>query len=385
MRKMLSLSIVFTGLTAGTVGGAGAFNLFSGEATNSVLATEKGKIAVTRVAGELRHPWGMVFLPDGRMLVTERRGKVIRYITADGKKSEPLAGMPEILFSGQGGLFDVVLDPDFANNRLIYFSYNEPEGSESSTAVARAKLQENSITDLTVIFRQQPRVDSGQHFGGRLVFNPDGTLFITLGERGQRSKDAQTLDTHLGKVVRIRPDGSVPPDNPFVKDPKALAAIWSYGHRNVQGAALHPQTGLLWTHEHGPQGGDEINVARPGKNYGWPTITYGERYGGGKIGETAQEGLEQPLYYWVPSIAPGGMSFYTGSLFPAWNNNLLVSSLKFGELVRLELQGEKVVHEERIEIGQRVRDVRQGPDGSVYLLTDEYDGQLLRLTPASTQ
>lgn len=381
MRKKFLLVTLITRLTAGAVLMAQASLLQARDAYSDTLDSEKGRIAATPVVSGLKHPWGMAFLPDGRMLVTERTG-TIRYVTSDGRKSEPLSGMPDIEVGGQGGLFDVILDPDFGRNRRIYFSYSEPGDGGNSTTVARATLQENSLADLKVIFRQQPKFNSAQHFGGRLVFTPDGNLFITLGERGRRSQDAQTLNTHHGKVVRIHPDGSIPVDNPFVKDPAALGAIWSYGHRNVQGAALHPQTGQLWTHEHGPQGGDEINIIRPGKNYGWPVITYGEQYGGGRIGDTARSGLEQPLHYWVPSIAPSGMAFYTADLFPAWRNNLLVGSLKFGQLVRLELNGDKVTHEERIKIGSRVRDVRQGPDGAIYLLTDEDDGQLLRLTPA---
>lgn len=381
MRERLLRVALIIRLTAGAVLMAQVSLLQASDADSDTLVSEKGRITATSVVSGLKHPWGMAFLPDGRMLVTERTG-TIRYVTSDGRKSGPLSGMPDIEVGGQGGLFDVILDPDFGRNRWIYFSYSEPGDGGNSTAVARATLQENALADLTVIFRQQPKFNSAQHFGGRLVFTPDGHLFITLGERGRRSLDAQTLNTHHGKVVRIHPDGRIPVDNPFVQDPAALGAIWSYGHRNVQGAALRPQTGQLWTHEHGPQGGDEINIIRPGKNYGWPVITYGEQYGGGRIGDTARSGLEQPLHYWVPSIAPSGMAFYTADLFPAWRNNLLVGSLKFGQLVRLELNGDNVTHEERIKIGSRVRDVRQGPDGAIYLLTDEDDGQLLRLTPA---
>lgn len=381
MRERLLRVTLIIRLTAGAVLMAQVSLLQASDADSDTLVSEKGRITATSVVSGLKHPWGMAFLPDGRMLVTERTG-TIRYVTSDGRKSGPLSGMPDIEVGGQGGLFDVILDPDFGRNRWIYFSYSEPGDGGNSTAVARSTLQENALADLKVIFRQQPKFNSAQHFGGRLVFTPDGHLFITLGERGRRSQDAQTLNTHHGKVVRIHPDGSIPVDNPFIQDPAALGSIWSYGHRNVQGAALHPQTGQLWTHEHGPQGGDEINIIRPGKNYGWPVITYGEQYGGGRIGDTARSGLEQPLHYWVPSIAPSGMAFYTADLFPAWRNNLLVGSLKFGQLVRLELNGDNVTHEERIKIGSRVRDVRQGPDGAIYLLTDEDDGQLLRLTPA---
>lgn len=344
------------------------------------IKSEKTTIQLEMITDGLEHPWGLAFLADGRMLVTERAGH-LRYVNADGSLSEPLAGLPDITVAGQGGLLDIILHPQFAQNNQIFFSYNEPGANGSSTAVARATLNENSISDVQVIFSAQPKFESRHHFGGRLVFADNGDLFITLGDRGQRRDDAQTLDTHHGKVVRVTTDGSPSAANPYLKQDKALADIWSFGHRNIQGAALHPQTGQLWTHEHGPQGGDEINIARADHNYGWPVITYGEEYGGGKIGKTKQEGLQQPLDYWVPSIAPSGMTFYTAELFKPWQQNLLVGSLKFGQLVRLELNGEKVTHEERIMIGQRIRDVRQGPDGAVYLLTDQKNGQILRLTP----
>lgn len=346
-----------------------------------LLDTEKAAIKVTKVADGLEHPWGLAFLPDGRYLVTERTAN-IRIISADGSKSAPLKGLPDILVNGQGGLLDVALDPNFSENKLVYISYNEPGGDGSSTAVARATLTDSSLDNLTVIFSAQPKISSRAHFGSRLVFDGDKHLFITLGDRGSRRNDAQTLDNHHGKVIRIHTDGTIPSDNPYVKEPAVLDDIWSYGHRNIQGAALHPQTGQLWTHEHGPQGGDEINITLATKNYGWPVITYGEEYGGGRIGQTAKAGLEQPLHYWTPSIAPSGMAFYQADAFSGWQNNLLVGSLRFGQLVRLELTDNKVSHEERIMIGQRIRDVRQGPDGSVYLLTDQQDGQLLKLTPA---
>ncbi|HVK99193.1 MAG TPA: PQQ-dependent sugar dehydrogenase [Dongiaceae bacterium] len=384
MKKGLLLVTLGTGLIADIALAANPFNFFADKSPIKALSTVEAGITVTSVTDDLDHPWGMAFLPDGRILVTERSGSV-RYVSSNGSKSEPLAGLPKIEVGGQGGLFDLILDPGFANNHRVYFSYSEPGDGGNSTAVARATLQENALSDLKVIFRQEPKIKSSHHFGGQLVFDRDGNLFITLGDRSSQRADAQTLNTHHGKVVRIRLDGSIPADNPFVNKSDALGAIWSYGHRNVQGAALNPQTGQLWTHEHGPQGGDEINITQAGKNYGWPAITYGEEYGGGKIGETAKDGMEQPLHYWVPSIAPSGMAFYTGSLFPAWNNDLLVGSLKFGELVRLDLDDDKVVREERINIGSRIRDVRQGPDGAVYLLTDENNGQLLRLTPATAK
>lgn len=348
---------------------------------------ESGSIKLKTIAKGLKHPWGMAFLPDGRMLVTERVGNM-RIVDKDGKAGKPLTGLPKIIVKGQGGLLDVVLAPDYATSRRIYFSYSEPaeKGSDNSTAVSYATLEGDRLENVTRVFSQQPKVDSGQHFGSRLVWADDGTLFITLGERsGSYKMDAQTLDNHHGKVIRINADGSVPPDNPFINVAGALPEIWSYGHRNIQGAAINPLSRELWTCEHGPQGGDELNVDRAGKNYGWPVITYGENYGGGKIGEGAhKEGMEQPLYYWVPSIATAGFIFYTGDKFPAWKNNVLLTSLRAKSLVRLVIDGEKILHAERLltkEIQQRLRHVVQGPDGLVYLLTDEKNGRIYQLSP----
>lgn len=334
---------------------------------------------VTLVSG-LQHPWGMDFLDDGRIVVSERGG-ALRLIE-DGKLGPPLKGLPDIAVGGQGGLLDVAVRGEW-----IYFSYAEPgqRDGENSTAVARAKLSAAGLTDLQVVFRQSPKFPSAGHFGSRLAFAPDGSLFITLGDRQRASADAQTLDTHHGKVVRIWPDGRIPEDNPFVDRAGALPEIWSFGHRNVQGAAIRPADGQLWTVEHGPQGGDEVNLTEAGRNYGWPVITYGEQYGGGKIGiGTQREGLEQPKHYWVPSIAPSGMTFYSGDAYPQWRGSLFVGSLKFMFLARLSLDGDAIVAEERLyqgEIGQRVRDVVQGPDGLLYLLTDHRRGKLLRLEP----
>ncbi|MAD76858.1 MAG: oxidoreductase [Rheinheimera sp.] len=344
------------------------------------IKTEKAILQVETVTDGLENPWGLAFLADGKMLVTERAGR-LRYVSADGSLSEPITGLPDITVAGQGGLLDIILHPRFAENNQLFFSYNEPGQSGSSTAVARATLSGNTLTDVQVIFSAQPKIDTRHHFGGRLVFAANGDLFITLGDRGSRRDDAQTLNTHHGKVVRVQTDGRASVLNPYLQRENALADVWSYGHRNIQGAALHPQTGQLWTHEHGPQGGDEINIAQADVNYGWPVITYGEEYGGGKIGKTEQAGMMQPLHYWVPSIAPSGMTFYTANLFKPWQQNLLVGSLKFGQLVRLELKEDTVIHEERIMIGQRIRDVRQGPDGAIYLLTDQKNGQILRVTP----
>ena len=351
--------------------------------TAQEFPSRQGRIRVVTVARGLEHPWGLAFLPDGRMLVTERPGRV-RLVERDGRLSPPLVGVPPVWARGQGGLLDVVLAPDFAQSRILFLSYAEPDGGDAGTAVARARLGAAGLENVTVIFRQEPKVSSGVHFGSRLVFARDGLLFITTGERGRRD-DSQNLGRHMGKVIRVRPDGGVPPDNPFINRPGVRPEIWSYGHRNLQGAALHPQTGQLWTVEHGARGGDEVNAPKPGRNYGWPVITYGRDYSGSKIGEgPAKAGMEQPIHYWDPSIAPSGMTFYMGDQFPAWRGNLFVGSLKFGLLVRLTLQGEKVTNEERLlqGLGARVRDVRQGPDGCLYLLTDESNGRILRIEPA---
>lgn len=350
-------------------------------ADTAYLATEKTKLKIDTIAKGLAHPWGISVLPDGRLLVTERDGR-LRYVSPQGNISEPITGLPAIAVAGQGGLLDVLLDKDFASNQRIYFSYAEPGANNTnSTAVASATLAGQQLKDVKVIFSQQPKVDSKYHFGGRLVQQADGQLFITFGDRGSQRPAVQQLNTDIGKVVRINTDGTPAAGNPFSQDKNASPQLWSLGHRNIQGATLDDK-GQLWTHEHGPQGGDEINIAQAGKNYGWPLITYGEEYGGGVIGKTKQDGLEQPLHYWVPSIAPSGMLFYRGTLFKDWQQNLLVGSLKFGQLVRLEIKDDKVVHEERIRLGMRIRDVEQAPDGGLYLLTDEDNGALLKLTPA---
>jgi len=346
--------------------------------------TDDARFTLTAVSEELEHPWGLAFLPDGRMLVTERPGR-LRIVAADGGMSEPLANVPAVDDSGQGGLLDVVLDPEFAANRTIYLSYAEPGDGGAGTAVARARLTEAGLADLAVIFRQQPKVDSSRHFGSRLVVARDGTLFVTTGDRGQ-GEPAQDPRTHIGKIIRINRDGSVPADNPFVGRSDALPEIWSLGHRNLQGATLDPATGQLWTVEHGARGGDEVNRPEAGRNYGWPVISYGVDYSGARIGEgTEKPGMEQPVHYWDPSIAPSGMTFYDGNAFPDWRGDLFVGSLKFGYLARLEVEDGRIVGEEKLlrDLDRRVRDVRQGPDGNLYLLTDEEDGRILRLAPAS--
>jgi glucose/arabinose dehydrogenase len=343
------------------------------------------------VAHGLVNPWSLAFLPDGRMLVTERPGR-LRLVAANGQLSAPLKGLPPVAAGGQGGLLDVVLAPDFTQSQRIVFSYSEPgsEGGTNSTAVARARLQLHDnggeLTELQVLFRQLPKVNSSAHFGGRLVFAPDGRLFVTLGDRFSRKDDAQNLANHLGKIVRIEADGRVPADNPFVGQAGAAPEIWSIGHRNVQGAALHPATGELWATEHGPQGGDELNRVVKGGNFGWPVVTYGRNYGTGtRIGEEGPKpGIEMPLRHWVPtSIAPSGLAFITSDRYPGWKGHLVLGALRGEALVRLELDGTRVVAEERLlkTLNERIRDVRQGPDGYLYVLTDNADGRVLRLLP----
>jgi aldose sugar dehydrogenase len=332
--------------------------------------------------GGLEHPWGMAFLPDGDLLITERPGR-LRILRDGALDPTPLEGVPEVYASGQGGLLDVALDPDFSTNRLIYLSYAAEGVGGAGTRVARARLGDGRLEDLQVIF-EGLMVEGDHHFGSRLGFDRDGYLFVTLGERG-KSKRAQNLDALAGKVVRLHRDGSVPADNPFVGQADAAREIFSYGHRNPQGLAIHPETGRVWTEEHGPLGGDEVNVARAGVNYGWPVITYGRAYSGLPVGEGSEkEGMAQPLHYWVPSISPSGMAFYQGDAFPQWQGDLFVGALSGELLARLELDGERVVEEERLLDGVlgRIRDVRVGPDGYLYLLTDESDGGLYRLEPA---
>jgi glucose/arabinose dehydrogenase len=348
-------------------------------------ASMKGVVDIQTIAKGLEHPWSLAFLPDKRMLVTERPGR-LRLVEPDGRVLEPLAGVPQVYASGQGGLLDVALSPTFDNNRLVYLSFAEPGEGGAGTAVARGRLGERGIENMQVIWRQQPKVGGSNHWGSRIVFRADGTLFVTLGERFNHSEKAQDLSGTLGKIVRINADGSAPPDNPFVNRVGVRPEIWSYGHRNVQAAALSPETGQLWTVEHGARGGDELNHPEAGKNYGWSVISYGTHYSFLKIGEgTSKQGMEQPVYYWDPVIAPSGMVIYTGDLFGGWKNNFLIGSLTPGLLVRLVMKNGKVVQEERYlgDLRERVRDVRQAPDGSLYLLTDARNGQILRITPAA--
>jgi glucose/arabinose dehydrogenase len=376
MRIAAALLLIFLG--ASSAAAAENFN------------SEKGSFKVDVLAEGLNHPWAIDFLPDGRMIVTERSGRM-RIVAKGGGLGKPIQGLPKVDARGQGGLLDIAVHPDFASNRLIYWSFSEAGPGGNSTAVARGKLSkdENSLDDVAVIFSQKPKLQSDKHFGSRLVFDGKGHLYVTLGERfNEKTRgQAQKLDSDLGKVVRLMEDGSIPPDNPFVNRPGALPEIWSYGHRNPQAAAINPATGALWEIEHGPRGGDEINLPEPGKNYGWPLVSFGVNYSGTPVGtgKSAMQGTEQPIYQWTPVIAPSGMAFYTGELFPQWKGNLFVGGLASTALVRLELDGAKVAHEERLlhGLGMRIRDVAQGPEGALYLVTDEDDGMILRITPAT--
>ena len=357
--------------------------------TRAPAVATRARLQVTTVASGLRSPWALAFLPDGRMLVTERSPGALRVVGADGKVSVPVAGLPQVDDRRQGGLLDVVLGPDYPQSRMIYWSYAEPREGGNGTAVARGRFVDGAaprVEGVEVIFRMMPTLESTLHFGSRLVFAPDGKLFVLLGERSilPGRVQAQDMNSHFGKVVRINPDGSVPPDNPFVGRAGARPEIWSYGHRNIQAAALDEQ-GRLWEVEMGPQGGDELNRPERGRDYGWPTITYGEEYSGQPIGRaiTQAEGMEQPVYYWDPVISPSGMVFYSGTLFPEWRGNAFVGGLSSKALVRLVLQGDRVVGEERLlaDRNERVREVAQGPDGALYILTDSPQGSLLRISP----
>jgi glucose/arabinose dehydrogenase len=344
-----------------------------------------GDIAVQTLARGLDRPWGFAFLPAGRILATERPGRM-RIIDRDGKISSALAGVPRVFASGQGGLLDVALDRAYPRNHVIYFCYAERANGGGRTTLSRARLVDEGtprLDDVKPIFRQEGPLSSGNHFGCRIAQASDDNLFLAMGDHFGPREEAQNLGNHIGKIVRIRSDGTVPADNPFVGRPGVKPEIWSYGHRNVQGLALHPSTGRLWEHEHGPRGGDEVNVIEKGRNYGWPVIGFGIDYSGAKIHQATQKaGMEQPAWHWVPSIAPSGMTFYSGELLPGWRGNLFVGALAGQILVRLELDGEKVLREERLQLRERIRDVRQGPDGALWLASDSTDGRILRLAPA---
>ncbi|ABD89651.1 PQQ-dependent sugar dehydrogenase [Rhodopseudomonas palustris] len=353
----------------------------------SSFASSAGPLEVHTVASGLVNPWALAFLPDRRMLVTEKPGRM-RIVTPQGQLSPPLQGVPEVWASGQGGLLDVVVDKSFADNKTLYFCFAERTGNGGRTAVARAKLDDARpprLDDVKIIFRQDGPLSKGNHYGCRIAQAPDGNLFVTLGEHFFARDQAQTLANHLGKLIHITPDGAAAKDNPFLGRSDARPEIWSYGHRNPQGLAFNPRSGALWEIEHGPRGGDEVNIIAPGNNYGWPVIGFGIDYDGSKIHDsTIKDGMQQPIKYWVPSIAPSGMAFYIGALFPAWRGSLFTGALAGQMLVRLSLDGDKVTGEERLlhQLGERIRDVRQGPDGALYLLTDSATGRILRVTPA---
>ncbi|MGZ5897471.1 MAG: PQQ-dependent sugar dehydrogenase [Xanthobacteraceae bacterium] len=354
---------------------------------NVSFPSSAGQLEVQTVASGLVNPWSLAFLPDGRMLVTERPGRM-RVVTAEGQLSPPLKGVPEVWASNQGGLLDVIIDKSHAQNKTIYFCFAEGTGGGGRTAVARATLNDGNglLDDVKIIFRQEGPLSSGGHYGCRIVQANDGNLFVTLGEHFKYRDEAQNLGNHLGKLIRIAPDGSVPADNPFIGRTNAKPEIWSYGHRNEQGLAINPATGDLWEIEHGPRGGDEVNIIGKAKNYGWPVIGYGIDYNGTRIHEsTAKDGMEQPIKYWVPSIAPSGMTFYTAALFPKWTGSLFTGALAGRMLVRLSLNGNTVTGEERLlpNLNERIRDVRQGPDGALWLLTDNSAGRILRVSPAA--
>ena len=361
---------------------AGPLSGALGAGDGRIFESERHRFRLTVVASGLEHPWSLAFLPDGAMLVTERPGR-LRVIRDGALDPTPVSGVPEVAATGQGGLLDVALHPRFRDNRLVYLSYAGKGRGGAGTEVARGRLSEGRLEDLEILFAVRPKSRGGRHFGSRLVFGAQGRLYVTAGERGDPDR-AQDPGDAAGSVIRLTEDGAVPPDNPFVGRAGARPEIFSIGHRNPQGLARHPETGRIWEVEHGPRGGDEVNVIEAGVNYGWPVITYGMSYAGFPIGEGSEKpGMAQPVTYWVPSISPSGMAFYTGAAFPAWRGNLFVGALSGELLLRLELDGERVVREERLleELGERIRDVRQGPDGFLYLLTDAPDGALLRLEP----
>ncbi len=358
-------------------------------AAQETITTEQARISVSTIAEGLDHPWGIAVLSDGAMLVTERSGS-LRHIASGGKVGEPISGVPEVDARGQGGLLDITLHPKFTENRAVYLSYSEKGKGGNSTAVARGRLSEDNskLESVQVIFSQKPKVNSTKHFGSRVVFDRDGKLYVGLGERSDEEfrGQAQDLNSHLGKIVRLNDDGSVPHDNPFVDRGDALPEIWSYGHRNIQAAAIHPDTGRLWEIEHGPRGGDEVNIPQPGKNYGWPMVSHGVNYDGTPVGTGAKDapGMEDPIYTWTPVIAPSGMLFYGGRAFPEWKGDLLVGGLRDKSLVRLELEGDNIVGEERMlkELGYRIRDLAESPEGEILVITDEDNGRILKLAPA---
>lgn len=349
----------------------------------STQAHAKASFEVTEVASGLSHPWGMAFLPDGSALITERKGG-LRHMTADGALSEVITGLPDAVDKGQGGMLGLAVHPDFANIPEVYVCLSVAGEGGVSSEVHKGILQNGALTNVTRVFEALPKVDTGFHFGCRITFDRAGDVFISLGDRGSFKEESQETDAHFGKVVRVTQSGEAVADNPFIDG--VAPEIYTYGHRNVQGMTMHPQTGAIWTHEHGPKGGDEINILTKGDNYGWPTITYGVNYNGTIITDkTEMEGMRQPLTYWDPSIAPSGMTFYTGDAFPEWQGDLFIGSLKFRYLKHIEMQGDEIVSQQNLleDLNYRIRDVVQGPDGNLYVLTDDADGKVLRIQPSS--
>ncbi|MFD2514756.1 PQQ-dependent sugar dehydrogenase [Pontibacter locisalis] len=380
---MKTLARNFMTSAACRVAGILSFLLLAGTACaqKPTVKTDAGPIKVETLAKGLVHPWGMAFLPDGRMLVTERTGN-LRILNKNNELSAPLQGVPEVFDKGQGGLLDVALDPNFRQNNLVYLSFAEPgDNNTASTAVGRGKLEGDMIKDFEVIFSQKPKVEGPNHFGGRIVFTPEGHLLLTLGERF-KFDPAQNLSNHLGTIVRVNPDGSVPKDNPFVGKENAEDEIWSYGHRNIESAAIDPNTNLLWVAEMGPMGGDELNQPAAGRNYGWPVVSWGDNYDGSNIpNPPTHPEFADAVIHWTPTISPSGMIFYNGNMFPAWQNSTLIGGLTSTGIVRVQINGEQAKEVERLPLATRVRDVEQAPDGSVYVLTDERNGKVLRLVP----
>lgn len=376
----------FAGLAACGQGGGGGPAGENMAASSGAVAAQQAEVTpqITTVAQGLEHPWALAMLPDGRMLVTERPGR-LRFVDRDGTLSEPISGTPRVWAEGQGGLLDVALHPSFGTNQLVYLTYAEPGANGTAgTAVARGRLEGNQLTDVQVIFRQQPKVEGPNHFGSRLIWAPDGKLFVALGERF-KFEPAQDLSGHLGTIVRINDDGSVPPDNPFVGRAGARPEIWTYGHRNIEAAAIQPSSGRLWVAEMGPRGGDELNIPEAGRNYGWPLVSWGQHYpnsrGGGDIPDpTTRPDFAGSVHQWTPVISPSGMIFYSGDMFPGWRGEALIGGLTANGIVRVRLDGDRFGSERRIDLGARIREVEQGPDGAVYALTDESNGRILRLS-----
>ena len=372
---------VFAGLVCWSFYGSVA----AGQSEAGLERSQQHDFRSVTLADGLDHPWGLAFLPEGGILITERSG-ALRLFSGGKLQPAPVKGSPRVAASGQGGLLDVALHPDFAENRLVYLSYAGEADGKAGTEVARGRFDGTSLSGLEVIFRAQPKTPGRAHYGSRLVFDRAGRLYISLGDRRNYLQEAQNPANHIGSIVRLNDDGSLPADNPFIGETGKRPEIYSYGHRNVQGMTLRPGSDEIWAHEHGPRGGDELNLIKPGANYGWPAITYGIDYSGAVISDkTAAPGMEQPVVYWDPSIAPSGMAFYEGDRFPAWQGDLFIGALAHRHLRRLEMEGSEVVGQEELlrDLGQRIRDVAAGPDGFLYVLTDSSDGRLIRLEPVA--